>query len=154
MKLSERSARVNVFFSGDNKCYREKTKLNVLTFFPLRMVALAKKAFLQFIGFALFLLAGGLVFRAVENTGDKVKEEKEKALKSLETNMKSKYNMTARDFDEFAKAAHDALTPPPVEWTFGESTLFAMTVCTTIGESLAVVFLFRSPDVSHVVPFP
>ena len=103
------------------------------------MVALAKKAFLQFIGFALFLLAGGLIFRAVENTGGKVREEKEKALKSLKTNMKSKYNMTARDFDEFTKAAHDALTPSPGEWTLSESTLFAMTVCTTIGESLAIV---------------
>lgn len=89
------------------------------------------------IGTFLYLLIGAAVFDALESTHE-VDEREE--LQREEDELKDKYNMTQEDFERLRK---NILKAKPygagIQWKFAGSFYFALSVITTIGESVKLV---------------
>ena len=82
-----------------------------------------------------YLLVGAAIFDALES--DYETEEK-RNLTAVEEEMMSKYNITKEDFENIRRniirmVPHKA----GIQWKFSGSFYFALTVITTIGQSLA-----------------
>ena len=101
----------------------------------LKMGALLKTVLLRTAVFSLWIALSAWLFSLVEYTQTNDGVEKYKSLLSLYISMKSKYNMTAEEFDNFTKEAHEALIAPKLQWTYSTSFDFVFQALTTIGKA-------------------
>ena len=75
---------------------------------------------------------------AVEKTSsDKAErhrqQQKDLTLKQMWTDMKTKYNMTRSEFDNFTRIAYESLQQGELTFRYGSAVKLALSLCTTIG---------------------
>lgn len=84
--------------------------------------------------FFVYLVVGAAIFQALEHENQKNNYERKLHIRQ---NIKNKYNISESDFRQWMdthKANMQNQGSEEVEWTFGNSFLFAAVTITTIGE--------------------
>lgn len=86
--------------------------------------------------FFVYLVVGAAIFQAFEYDNQKLKYERKQKIRQ---NIQSKYNISASDFQEWTdtyKANMQFQGGEELQWSFGNSFLFAAVTVTTIGKWL------------------
>ena len=105
------------------------------------MTSHARKALFGALGMTVYILLGAKMFLTVEQRHD---EDRRTSLRLLETRIKSKYNISARDFGELVKGVQAARP----EWTWLKALGLTLSIVTTIGK-LRGPRLYRVPFFSR-----
>ena len=98
-----------------------------------------KRVLLRFLLLYTYLIVFAAIMLAVEKTSsDKAErhrqQQKDLALKQMWTDMKTKYNMTRSEFDNFTRIAYESLQPGNLKLTgYGTAVGLSLSLCTTIG---------------------
>ena len=100
----------------------------------LKMDPLLKTAILRTLGFLLWASLSAWLFVIVEHTEKDARQEKYQLLYSLYQFLASKYNMSLEEFNNISNMAHEALSEPKPQWTYGNAATFVLHALTTVGK--------------------